>query len=96
MSEARTFTNEQAGPPPSGGILLSQIEVALKRLADKHWAQVEETMKRQGFAPADGGILVLPQADEAKTPGHRPSWVHFSTSVDSARLVNPRRAGLMS
>jgi hypothetical protein len=92
MSDPIRIVVADDAPP----IVRSVVDAALKRLAEKHWAQVEDVMKRQGFAPADGGILVLPQADEPKTPGYRPSWVRFSTSVDSARLVNPRAAGLMS
>lgn len=88
-------TIEQAGPPASAGVLLSQIDVALKRLADKHWAQVRETMKRQGFDPADGGMIVFPAAEEEKAPGHRPAWVAFSSSADKPVLINPRRQGVM-
>lgn len=74
--------------------LVSTIDAALKRLADKHWAQVKARMIEQGFAPEAGGILVLPQAEEATAPGHRPDWVHFSANVASASLVNPRSVGL--
>jgi len=75
--------------------VLSSIDAALKRLADKHWAQVEAKMIEQGFAPKDGGLIVFPQAEEATAPGHRPDWVRFSASVTGARLVNPRAAGLL-
>lgn len=91
---AHTFTNEQARPPVIASALLSSIEAALKRLADKHWAQVEAKMIQQGFAPASGGVLVLPSADEPNTPGHRPAWVRFSPSATQASLINPRRTGL--
>lgn len=76
-------------------MLMSSIDTALKRLADKHWAQVQATMIEQGFDPAIGGILVLPQEDEPKTPGHRPAWVRFSPNAFKPTLVNPRALGLI-
>ena len=95
MSEARFYANEQPGPKPDAAQLLSTIEAGLKRLAAKHWAQVEDKMIEQGYAPAKGGVLVIPQADDPKTPGHRPAWVRFSASVERPALINPRAAGLM-
>lgn len=95
MSDATTGTTATAVPSVPADVLLSQIDVALKRLSEKHWREVEEVMVRQGFAPKDGGIYVLPRTDEGKTPGYRPDWVRFSDAVTGACLVNPRAAGLM-
>lgn len=84
-----------AGSAEVSGELLDSIDVALKRLAGKHWSQVEATMTAQGFAPKDGGVLVLPKEQEATAPGCRPAWVRFSASTDKPVLVNPRALGLM-
>lgn len=94
MSQSFTTASTAPATHASPQVLLSSIDVALKRLAGKHWAQVEATMIAQGFAPEKGGVLVLPKAEEETAPGYRPAWVRFSATVNGPTLINLRAAGL--
>lgn len=80
--------------PGTPAQLLSTIDAALKRFAEKHWAQVAADMKSKGFDTGAGCLLVLPQAQQEKVPGHRPDWVRFSPLIKDPVAVNPVRAGI--
>lgn len=75
---------------------LAAAKKAIDDLGPDPLEQVKEWMRAKGFAPEDGGVLVLPEPDFAMCgfgAGLRaPDFVRSSKLVSQPVLINPRKA----